>query len=133
MRVALPMRTSSRPVAHGSTVPACPTRRPRCSRRTAATTSWGVLPAGLSMRRMPSVTPPGSPPRAARGYAALTREQPAPPTARVGPDEEVRDDSRARSATVPILGHHAARIAGLRRLEHRELDREPIKSFLERG
>ena len=48
-RVARPTSTSSRPVANGSSVPACPTFVLRGnSRRTAATTSWEVLPAGLS-------------------------------------------------------------------------------------
>ena len=58
MRVARPTSTSSRPVANGSSVPAWPTRRPRCSRRTAATMSCDVLPAGLSMSRTPSDTGP---------------------------------------------------------------------------
>src|SRR4051794_13360962 len=56
-RVARPRSTSSTPVANGSSVPAWPTfvARP-CSRRTAATTSCDVFPAGLSTRRSPSGT-----------------------------------------------------------------------------
>src|SRR3954447_16707597 len=56
-RVAsLPTRTSRSPVAKGSSVPAWPTLVPRgYSRRTVATMSCEVFPAGLSMRRMPSL------------------------------------------------------------------------------
>src|SRR6266536_4558802 len=46
------MRT---PVAIGSRVPPWPTRRVRASRRTRATTSWEVIPAGLST----TTSPPG--------------------------------------------------------------------------
>src|SRR3954447_23732490 len=54
-RVARPTSTSSRPVANGSSVPAWPTFTPRPSRRrTPSTTSWEVIPAGLSTRRTPS-------------------------------------------------------------------------------
>src|SRR6266545_5247123 len=41
------MRTISSPVANGSSVPAWPTLPP-LSRLTSATTSWDVIPAGLS-------------------------------------------------------------------------------------
>ncbi len=55
-RVAtLPTPTISNPVANGSSVPAWPTRRSPVSRRTRSTTSWLVIPAGLSMRRKPSI------------------------------------------------------------------------------
>src|SRR5919112_2788871 len=64
-RVARPTRTSSRPVANGSSVPAWPTRRrgldPSC-RRTAATMSCEVLPAGLSTSRSPSCAAGGGSP-----------------------------------------------------------------------
>ena len=53
--VARPTSTSSRPVANGSSVPAWPGARARRSaRRTRATTSCEVIPAGLSISRMPS-------------------------------------------------------------------------------
>src|SRR5919106_482612 len=56
-RVALPTRTRSRPVANGSSVPACPTFVPRGSdRRTSATTSCEVTPAGLARSRTPEGT-----------------------------------------------------------------------------
>src|SRR5690242_11893039 len=41
------------PVAIGSRVPACPTRRVPASRRIRATTSWEVRPAGLSTMTSP--------------------------------------------------------------------------------
>src|SRR3954469_6412697 len=54
-RVARPTSTSSRPVANGSSVPAWPTLTPAPScRRTRATTSCDVTPAGLSTSRTPS-------------------------------------------------------------------------------
>src|SRR3954464_12610187 len=54
IRVARPPRTSTRRVPSGASVPACPTRLIPSARRTAATMSCEVLPAGLSMRRTPS-------------------------------------------------------------------------------
>src|SRR3954451_14420949 len=55
-RVARPTSTISSPVANGSSVPAWPTRRmPGSSRRTIATTSCEVFPAGLSTRITPSM------------------------------------------------------------------------------
>ena len=55
-RVARPTSTSSRPVANGSSVPACPTFVPRGSeRRTSATTSCEVTPAGFARRSTPSM------------------------------------------------------------------------------
>src|SRR5690349_5376232 len=52
--VARPSSTTSSPVAKGSSVPACPTRGalrlPPSARRTAATTSCELTPAGLSIR-----------------------------------------------------------------------------------
>src|SRR3954470_23582839 len=47
-----PSRISSRPVANGSSVPACPVFCP-CSRRARATASCEVIPAGLSTRSTP--------------------------------------------------------------------------------
>src|SRR5262249_41113916 len=55
-RVPRPTRTTSNPVANGSSVPVWPTRRARTARRTTDTTSCDVTPAGLST----SNTPPGS-------------------------------------------------------------------------
>jgi len=46
-RVACPRQMTSTPSASGSSVPACPTRATRVSRRMRATTSWLVGPAGL--------------------------------------------------------------------------------------
>src|SRR5918912_590188 len=53
-RVVRPTTRTRRPVANGSSVPACPTRRSPTARRASATTSCDVMPAGLSTRRMPS-------------------------------------------------------------------------------
>src|SRR5215468_4182477 len=53
-RVALPTPTTSTPVASGSSVPAWPTRLVPVRRRSFATTSWEVHPAGLSMMSRPS-------------------------------------------------------------------------------
>src|SRR5512145_3033176 len=53
MRVASPTATGSTPVARGSRVPVCPTRRVRSRRRTRRTTSWEVIPCGLSMSKIP--------------------------------------------------------------------------------
>jgi hypothetical protein len=52
-RVAGPTHTSSSPDAKGSSVPVCPTWRIPRERRTAATASWEVGPAGLSMGSTP--------------------------------------------------------------------------------
>src|SRR3954453_693998 len=57
-RVAEPTSTSRRPVANGSSVPACPTLclspvRSRSWRRTRATTSCDVIPAGFAYRITP--------------------------------------------------------------------------------
>src|SRR5262245_36428959 len=54
-RVARPTTTSSTPVAAGSSVPVCPTRFSRSSRRTRDTTSCEVGPAGLSTMSRPSI------------------------------------------------------------------------------
>src|SRR5690349_7983060 len=53
-RVARPSPTSSTPVASGSSVPACPTRRCPYSFRMRATTSCDVCAAGLSTTTSPS-------------------------------------------------------------------------------
>src|SRR6478672_3270026 len=55
MRRPRPTRTRTRPVANGSSVPACPARRSPRPRRTRTTRSWDVLPAGLSARTRPSI------------------------------------------------------------------------------
>src|SRR4051794_11983270 len=47
------MPSTSTPVAIGSRVPAWPTLRVPASRRTRATTSWEVIPAGLSTTASP--------------------------------------------------------------------------------
>ena len=49
-----PAATRSTPVASGSRVPPCPTRRMARALRIRWTTSWDVGPAGLSMMRRPS-------------------------------------------------------------------------------
>src|SRR6185312_7983971 len=54
-RVARPTRRTSKPVANGSSVPPCPTRRTGRARRAMATTSCDVMPAGLSTRTNPSI------------------------------------------------------------------------------
>src|SRR5512146_2936291 len=52
-RVPRPRRTTRRPVANGSSVPAWPTRLMPVARRTCDTTSCDVMPAGLSTSRRP--------------------------------------------------------------------------------
>ena len=52
-RVYLPNRSGSTPVAIGSRVPRCPIERSPVARRTIATTSCDVMPAGLSSIRRP--------------------------------------------------------------------------------
>src|SRR5438132_12463745 len=51
---ARPTRTTSSPVANGSSVPAWPVRGPPSARLTAATASCEVIPAGLSIKSTPS-------------------------------------------------------------------------------
>jgi hypothetical protein len=57
-RVARPTSSTSTPVAKGSSVPVCPTRFSRSTRRARATTSCEVQPSGLSMMSMPSMLRP---------------------------------------------------------------------------
>src|SRR3954471_3444977 len=52
-RVTDPTPTSRTPVASGSSVPAWPPRRSPSWRRHTATTSWLVMPAGLSTTQRP--------------------------------------------------------------------------------
>jgi hypothetical protein len=52
-RVACPRHTGNTPVAIGSRVPACPTRRCPLHRRTMETTFAEVFPKGLLMFRKP--------------------------------------------------------------------------------
>jgi hypothetical protein len=52
--VARPTPRTSNPVAIGSSVPACPTFRVPSDRRTTSTTSWEVIPDGLSTSTSPS-------------------------------------------------------------------------------
>src|SRR5687768_11525830 len=60
-RLRRPTRTSSSPVAYGSSVPAWPTFVLRGSeRRTSSTTSCDVTPAGLARRRTPSTAALGA-------------------------------------------------------------------------
>jgi hypothetical protein len=54
-RVAWPKQIGSTPVAYGSRVPACPTRRSPVSRRTRETSWKLVFPGGLRMLRIPSM------------------------------------------------------------------------------
>src|SRR5262245_21514455 len=69
-RVAFPTPATSTPVAKGSRVPPWPTRRVPVSRRSRATTSWEVSPAGLSTMTSPSAAVM-SPARASRGALVL--------------------------------------------------------------
>src|SRR5262245_650977 len=55
MRVARPIHNGRMPVAIGSSVPRCPTRLVFSSFLTRCTTSWEVMPPGLSMMRIPSI------------------------------------------------------------------------------
>src|SRR5579875_3130720 len=73
--VARPTSTSSRPVANGSSVPAWPVRAPPSARRTAATTSCEVMPAGLSTSRTPSCARPRSLMSRARARARRADER----------------------------------------------------------
>src|SRR5215211_127982 len=54
-RVARPTTSGNTPVASGSSVPVWPIRSMPSARRTTATTSCEVGPAGLSMTRTPSL------------------------------------------------------------------------------
>src|SRR5450432_1948381 len=54
-RVARPVSSTSSPVAKGSRVPACPMRFSPSARRATLTTSWEVMPAGLSTRSSASI------------------------------------------------------------------------------
>jgi hypothetical protein len=54
-RVARPSTSASTPVAAGSSVPVWPMRRSASARRTRATTSCDVGPAGLSTTNRPSI------------------------------------------------------------------------------
>ena len=53
--VASPTQMGRTPVAIGSSVPVCPTRRSPSTRRTSATTSNEVMPPGLSMTTTPFI------------------------------------------------------------------------------
>src|SRR5689334_16203455 len=55
-RVARPSSTTRSPVAKGSRVPACPARDALVARRTIATTSCDVRPAGLSTSASPQTS-----------------------------------------------------------------------------
>src|SRR3954468_11381574 len=120
-RVARPTSTSSSPVANGSSVPACPTLTPRPSRRrTKATTSWEVTPAGLSTRRTPSELPGNLGPQELDqlGIAELGRDPRRPPVpAAAGGAGDARDvdavvgraqrDLAARGGAVAVGGQLA--------------------------
>src|SRR5581483_151099 len=77
--VARPSNTNNNPVANGSSVPAWPTLTPRGNpRRTRATTSCEVGPAGLSTRRTPSRAKP-RPEGSFRGGSSPGGSLPRPP------------------------------------------------------
>ena len=98
-RVPWPRKTGSTPEANGSSVPPCPTRFVAARRRTRATTSCEVGPAGLATTRMPS-SPGPSDARAivSDGRSATSR----PASARTG-GRRVRDGQRRSSPRPP--GH----------------------------
>src|ERR1700733_8110893 len=106
-RVAFSTPTTSTPVAMGSRVPACPTRRVPASRRIRATTSWEVMPPGLST----TTSPLGAFPRASRatGLAAF-RQQPAQPCDGVPGAAGQRDAGRVTVAAAAQLGAGAAHV-----------------------
>src|SRR5450759_3431262 len=88
--VARPTSTSNSPVANGSSVPAWPVRMPPNERRTAATTSWEVSPAGLSIKRTPSIGR-GQPVGWADGSSGERRSR-----VPVGRDVQLRGDGGAQ-------------------------------------
>src|SRR3954468_15737780 len=72
-RVARPSSSTSRPVANGSRVPRCPMLRSPKILRTCWTTSWEVMPAGLSTSSRPSTGAPASEGRSVLGAATSGR------------------------------------------------------------
>ena len=118
-RVARPTISTSRPVAKGSRVPVCPTFTFRPSRRrTPATTSCDVGPAGLSTSQRAAATAPQPP--APFGLAARWSSRSV--MRRVEPGEQVvGGPARAEAGRRPVAA--AALVAGDRRDVHVGVDR----------
>src|SRR4051795_5276879 len=111
-RVARPARTSSSPVAKGSSVPAWPTFIPRPRpRRTPATMSWEVFPAGLSMRRIP----PGIRSREAGCRGSWSGRGAGCPAedSRAGPSAKLLGDLRPQEGHELVPGQRGGEARGL--------------------
>ena len=106
-RVARPRPTRSTPVASGSSVPACPTRRWPKIRRHRATTSWDVHPASLSTTTSP-VT--GSAPAGLIvGRRVRRRDRPGPRPGRLPRRRSPRIRRRTSSTRPPAITAGSAR------------------------
>ena len=110
-RVAFSTPTTSTPVAIGSSVPACPTRRVPASRRTRATTSCEVRPAGLSTMSRPLVrghrapaaraAPPSRRPPCRPAVNPAARRWPPPPSAWQARPTSTRPFDRVDTSQIP--------------------------------